>query len=198
MVLGGDDSVISKAARRLANGFLVRGAMAEDSLEIYVYGLEIIISTAVNLILTVALAVLFGRPADAFIYLMSTFPLRTFGGGWHAGTHLMCAALHACAFTAVSWLAATLWPYAPFAAIAAAHAAVIAIVLLRAPSEHPDNPLTGAARAKARRICIAYALLLAAAAMSAGTYGYMHLSLLIALGALSASGTMLFKNRPAE
>jgi accessory gene regulator B len=200
--------LLSKAAHRLANGFLVRGVIAEDSLEIYVYGLEIIISTVVNFILTFILAILFGRPADAPIYLLSTFPLRTFGGGWHANTHLLCGTLHACAFTAVSWLAALLRPYVSFVAlfcpyvsltvVAAAHVIIIAIVLLKAPAEHPDNPLTDAARVKARRGCIIYALILAAAALLAGIFSYIHLSLLISISALSAAGTMLFKNRATE
>jgi accessory gene regulator B len=163
-----------------------------------VYGLDIIISTLVNFILTFILAILFRRPADAPVYLLSTFPMRTFGGGWHANTHLLCGTLHACAFTAVSWLAALLWTHIPFTAIVAAHAVVIAIVLLRAPSEHPDNPLTDTARVKARRRCIAYVLILAAAAILAGISSYMHLSLLVTLSALSAAGTMLFKNKASE
>jgi accessory gene regulator B len=197
-VRSGGDDLFTRAAHRLANGFLSSGVIAEDSLDIYVYGFEIIISTVVNFALTLLLAILFGRPLDAPIYLLTTFPLRTFGGGWHANTHLLCGVMHACAFTAVSWLSAVLWGYVPFAAVSAMSAAVVVIVLLEAPSEHPDNPLTDAARIKSRRRCIAHALLLAAAAMLAGILGGKRLSLLIAFSALSAAGTMLFKSKPTE
>jgi cobalamin synthase len=106
--------------------------------------------------------------------------------------------MHACAFTAVSWLGAALWEYLPFAAVVGISAAAVVIVLLKAPSEHPDNPLADVARVKSRRRCIIHSLLLAAAAMLAGALDCAHLSLMIALSALSAAGTMLFKNKPTE
>jgi accessory gene regulator B len=190
--------MLEKLSVSLTAYFLLRGIITEDSREIYAYGFELILSTALNFALTFALAILYGRPLDALIYLLSTFPLRTFGGGWHANTHFLCSLMHACAFTAASWVSFWLWSYAPLWVAIALMAAVLIITLARAPSEHPDNPLTPDARVKSRRRCIVYAIILFAAAVAAGVLGYAHTSLLIAVSAFSAAATMLFVNKATE
>jgi accessory gene regulator B len=190
--------MLTKASQQMTEYFLQHGIISEDAREIYAYGFEIILSTVLNFILTAALALLYGRLWDALIYSASTFPLRTFGGGWHASTHFRCSLMHACAFTAASWICFWLWGYAPFVVVIVLMTVVLAIVLARAPSEHPDNPLTPTARIKSRRRCIVYTLILFAAATVAGMLGYAHISLLIAVSAFSAAATLLFVNKADE
>lgn len=190
--------MLSKTSQKMTEYFLRRGIITEDSREIYAYGFELILSTTLNFALTVVLAILYGRPLDAPIYLVSTFPLRTFGGGWHAGTHFLCSLMHACAFTAVSWLSFWSYTYMSLWAVIAVVFIAFVIILARAPSEHPDNPLTEDARVKSRRHCIVYALILCAGIVVAGALGYAHTATLVSVGAFSAAATMLFKNKSSD
>lgn len=61
--------------------------------DIYVYGTEIALSTLTGLFALIIVSSFFSRPYRWLPYLAGFVPLRLFGGGYHAKTHLQCVTL---------------------------------------------------------------------------------------------------------
>ncbi len=67
-----------------------------DNKEYYnviLYGLEIAISTLVNMILVITLALVFKIPMETLTFCLFFMPLRLFAGGAHAKSHSACIGL---------------------------------------------------------------------------------------------------------
>ena len=58
--------------------------------EVYVYGIEIIASTLMNLLSIILLSLIVGDVKAGVIFLLFFIPLRLFAGGYHADTYGKC------------------------------------------------------------------------------------------------------------
>lgn len=58
--------------------------------EITAYGFEIMLSTFLSVIAVMIFAFFMGRVKETMVFLMFFMPLRTYSGGYHAGTHIRC------------------------------------------------------------------------------------------------------------
>lgn len=58
--------------------------------EIYEYGLELLISTIMELLAVITVSLLIGRFFETVLFLIPFCFLRTYAGGFHAKTHLRC------------------------------------------------------------------------------------------------------------
>lgn len=187
--------MIEKTAIILTNKLHRNNIIDDNARDIYVYGFDLVISAFINFALIFVLAFLYQRPLDAFIYMICTRPLRTNGGGWHANSHWLCTTLHAVAFSIVSWLSFLIWQSTPWFALVIIHVVSFIIVWLKAPSEHPDNPLDEDAKRRMRRVCIVCSVLIMIVSMLLNIIGHHHLSVLMTLSMSSAVGTFLVTNR---
>lgn len=61
--------------------------------EVILYGLEIAISTFVNMILVISFAIVLGIPLETLVFCIFFMPLRFFSGGVHAKSHSACIGL---------------------------------------------------------------------------------------------------------
>ena len=61
--------------------------------DIYKYGIEITISTALNIFLVMLVAVLLGSPLSGICHLVCLILLRSFCGGYHASSYFKCNSL---------------------------------------------------------------------------------------------------------
>lgn len=61
-----------------------------EKAEIYVYGLQLILSTSFTILSIILSSIYFYRWYDAFIFLFFFIPIRLFAGGYHACTYLGC------------------------------------------------------------------------------------------------------------
>lgn len=59
-------------------------------LDIYVYGIELMISSLIGTILVLTLGILFGHVIESIIFMLSLSLIRVFSGGYHAETYLKC------------------------------------------------------------------------------------------------------------
>ncbi len=64
--------------------------ITESDKEEYMYGLELLISTTINLFCLILISFLFGKQQLLIPYLLSFIPVRLFAGGFHAKTHWGC------------------------------------------------------------------------------------------------------------
>ena len=60
-------------------------------LEIYIYGMELIISSLIETLILISLGVLFDRLIVTFIFIICFSTIRIFTGGYHAETYIKCA-----------------------------------------------------------------------------------------------------------
>ncbi len=62
----------------------------QDEKEYYQYGIEITISSILNIVLILAIGLLTHNICESFIFLMLFIPIRQFTGGFHASSYFKC------------------------------------------------------------------------------------------------------------
>lgn len=75
---------------RIAEVWCDSNVISGSDREEYIYGLELLISTIVNLFYLILISFLFGKQQLLIPYLLSFIPVRIFAGGYHARTHWGC------------------------------------------------------------------------------------------------------------
>lgn len=76
--------------------FLYRKKIVEyESIDVYQYGFEIVISTIIGFLITLVLGLLFKMVLLSFLYYIIFVTLRQFTGGYHANTYLTCNSIYA-------------------------------------------------------------------------------------------------------
>ncbi len=62
----------------------------EYPLEVYIYGIELMVSSFIGTVLVFGLGVISGYIAESIIFMLSLSAVRIFSGGYHANTYLKC------------------------------------------------------------------------------------------------------------
>lgn len=71
--------------------FLIKNnAVQDDEKEVYIYGLELFLSSIVNFAIILFIGYLFDRFFETIIFLITFCPLRQFSGGFHASNYARC------------------------------------------------------------------------------------------------------------
>lgn len=111
----------------------------EDVEAFYRYGIEITISSFLNIFLVVMLGVITGHLYDSFAYLFSFIFIRSFTGGYHAATYFRCNLLMCVTFMLVILFASVIdFSLALFSVIGFVSIIVIAIL---SPIENVNKPI---------------------------------------------------------
>lgn len=86
-------TLIKQISKHIFN-FMSRHIKVEAELkDVYIYGIEITVSTALNVCLVMLAAVLLGSPLSGVSHLGCLFLLRSFCGGYHASSYFKCNSL---------------------------------------------------------------------------------------------------------
>lgn len=87
---------------------------SEDEKEdVYIYGLELIISTVVELASILLISYLLFELKSGLIFLIMFVPLRLFTGGYHAKTYGKCFVISNCAYLTILVLKYIMWDNIP-------------------------------------------------------------------------------------
>lgn len=133
--------MLHKCALYLASILLKNQAISEEDLEIYVYGWEMILSTAGATLAILIISVLFKQFLGSLLYMLFFITLRSYAGGYHANSYLGCflititiylGALAVVYFTAPGYILTGMLALLPIS---------IFLVFWRAPQDHPNRPL---------------------------------------------------------
>ncbi len=85
--------MIKRISQHIYN-FMSRHIKTDSELEdVYKYGIEITISSILNICLVMLAAVLLGSPLSGMCHLVCLILLRSFCGGYHANSYLKCNSL---------------------------------------------------------------------------------------------------------
>ena len=67
-----------------------KNIIAKEDEEVYTYGIEVLVSSLIGILLILGIGFLLGRRWEALVFLLFFVPIRFFCGGYHAGRYLTC------------------------------------------------------------------------------------------------------------
>lgn len=82
--------MIEKISKKILLFVAAYVPMDKDTAEVYQYGIEISISTALNILITMMIAFIVGDPLCGIIFLICMVLIRSYSGGYHAESYLKC------------------------------------------------------------------------------------------------------------
>ncbi len=134
--------MIAKLAKSTAHFFVEKEIVSSEDEEVYVYGMELLFSTLFNIILAVIIGAVTSSMLETAIFLAAFISVRQCIGGYHAETHLGCISIFGVVLIAFAIIVKlTSDTFAIPISIVSAIVSFI-LVLLFAPVEHPNKPLS--------------------------------------------------------
>lgn len=83
-------SIITRLSKKIASIFILHGIIQEEDKEVYEYSFELLLSTILNSVAIIVIAILTKRILEATLFVIGFVPLRALAGGYHADTHFRC------------------------------------------------------------------------------------------------------------
>lgn len=185
--------MLSKMALQLSGALAGRGIIDSEDIVVYSYGLELMLSTAVNILLVIIISLLLHQPLSWLFFLLPFIPLRITAGGYHAKTHLGCCLTFAGAYLILLLTGIlTAGLVSPFILLGVS-AACFVIVLLLSPVPSSNKPLDDQQKRQNRRrslILSAAYILVTSVSLIAGA-GLMMLFTIFVLGQFGAAISLI-------
>ena len=132
--------MLNKIAYKIANKLLANKAIKEEVLDIYVYGLELLLSSIFSAGVIITIGTLLGRFPETVAFLITFSVLRSFTGGYHANSYWKCSVITLSVFGIVIILSeiisVQLFWYGILTIIG------ILLLLIFAPVDNPNKRLT--------------------------------------------------------
>nr|WP_312580178.1 accessory gene regulator B family protein [Sedimentibacter sp.] len=82
--------MIKYLSDNITDFFYSNNIIQEEDKEIYVYGLQLIISTIIGITLILVVGLILNRLFYSIIFLISFIPIRMYSGGYHASSYVKC------------------------------------------------------------------------------------------------------------
>ena len=151
--------MIHRSAAALARLWAASGVINSGDTEAYQYGLELIMSTLLNIALMLGLSAAMGHVWLLIPYLAAFIPLRLSAGGYHAKQHLACILFNGAVYFAALLIVNALSSReaSPFCLLACVVSA--AVTFLFAPVPARNKPLSPAERRRNRAVSLSLSLL---------------------------------------
>lgn len=124
--------------------YLVRSSAIPDTdeeREYYQYGIDITISSLLNIILILGIGAISGNIPESVIFLICFVLLRQFTGGYHADTYLKCNLTFCILFIAVLALYYTTAEYLSTYISILITFVCVSVFLVKCPIEHINKPI---------------------------------------------------------
>lgn len=186
--------MIAQLAQRIYSYMSRHINVDEELADIYKYGIEITISSALNIILVMAVSLAVKSPLSGISHLACLFSLRLFCGGYHADSYLKCNSLMVIFFV-ISYIGGRLIIYynlTDFQLTAAVLMLAFLPIYAFAPAKNKHKPLTERKAKKCRILSIIIYSILSAVGLCLTFFGYLYGSIII-ITLIEISGSVLFE-----
>ena len=122
--------------------------------DIYVFGVEVLLLNLLNILTAFIVSIITGTKLHFLTFILVFVPLRIFSGGYHAKTSEVCYLITTGTYV-LSVLCVNRFPemYTSIPALIALSVLIVPMILL-APIEHKNNPLSPHERKRNRLISI--------------------------------------------
>lgn len=183
--------MIARLSKRMASFFVRNEVIKSEDEEVYVYGLQLLLSTVFNGIIAFILAIISGTVLQCTCYLSVFILLRKSAGGFHAKTHFGCCFILAVVLS----LFILFIKFVPNEAYGIVTAIVVTfsvvIILMFAPLEHENKPISDRDKNRLRKNSINYAVLFALLVFVLFIAKLKIIMTCVALAMFTASSSML-------
>ncbi len=183
--------MIIRLSKRMASFFVRRKIIEKNDEEVYEYGLQLLLSTVLNALIALLLAIVSKTVIPCLFYLSAFVVMRKSAGGFHAKTHFGCCCILIvvlCCFIAFIKFVPT-EIYAAISIISLIIAAVT--ILLFAPLEHENIPLSDKDKVRLRKVSIAYMVVISGLVILFGIFNLSQIMVSTVLGIATSSGSVL-------
>ena len=131
--------LLARLAGKIGNNLVHSGVIKEEDAEIYIYGINQILTSELNVSSALIIGLIFGVFPEIAVFMAANIPLRSFAGGYHAKTPLSCYVFSVIMLIVVSiglkYLHLADWVYY------AVFVAATLVVLVLSPVEDRNKPL---------------------------------------------------------
>ena len=90
--------IIEKTSKAIAKSWAKNGIIEISLIDVYRYGIEISLSSALGMCLVILTGIIFFNFRDAVLFLLTFIPIRMYCGGYHADSYLICNISMLCTF----------------------------------------------------------------------------------------------------
>lgn len=155
--------MISKVAGSFLRFFQVDSKVDEERLEICRYGMEILISTLINMISIMIIGVIGGAWQESMLFLICFSFLRKQTGGYHAGSYFTCNLSLIFCYSILVWSYQSTVDEFGWTGMIIIYCIHFLIWYLFMPVENANKPLSDLQKKRAKKysfvISIAYAMI---------------------------------------
>ena len=138
--------MLNKTAVRLANKLLSLQIITEEVFDIYVYGVELLLSFFFSSLVIAIIGAIFGRVIETLVFLLVFVLLRSFTGGYHANSYLMCSIVTFSTYGTILLLAELFsLPLIAYIVLAILGGAMVLAIV---PIEHPNKKISKSQKKK--------------------------------------------------
>lgn len=138
----------------LATAWAKKGIIKLGELKSYQYGLELLLSTIVNLSIIFAISILLESIVFFLFYLWTFIPIRLCAGGYHAKSHAACITINAILFLIAIIIFQILTPKLCLCSSVVS----LVIILHFAPIQAKNKPLLEHERIRSRYTAICFTM----------------------------------------
>jgi accessory gene regulator B len=82
--------MLNRIIKRLTSYFYKNGIIEKKDIEVYEYGLEVLLTSVFEVLAIIIISIILGQFWVSVLFLLSFCLLRTFAGGFHAKTNFRC------------------------------------------------------------------------------------------------------------
>ena len=82
--------MLAKISKKMTSFFLRRNIITENEIDIYNYCFEVMLSTIINALLILIIALITHCVFESILYSVCFLVLRSYAGGYHAKSHIGC------------------------------------------------------------------------------------------------------------
>ncbi len=134
--------MLLRISKRVASFWCRNGIITDEYQDAYIYGIQLLLSTAINIFFMIAISWLLGETFAWIPFMIGFVPLRMTAGGYHAKTPLKCGLIFCGTYTLVLILIQFIpaWVQAPVIWINSL--ITLLLVFLFSPVPTANKPLT--------------------------------------------------------
>ena len=151
--------MIAAISMKISKSLLKSNAINQDELNVYAYGIQLLILGIVDWCITFLFMLLIGEIYLSIVYLLVFFALRKHCGGYHAETHISCIVISNVVYVVSVVISANI-QYENFTTLLLAGEIInFIIIYIFSPVEHPNKHIEPVEMARHRKMGRIYNLM---------------------------------------
>ncbi len=159
--------MIQAIAKNITRTLVKQNIIEFDDYSVYLFGMEMIVLAFSEVILLLMLGLVLGKILEVFVFLVCFAVLRSYAGGVHLNSALMCLTL----FTTLAFFAVYSVSITPMHPVVVLIECLLSLILVfrYAPIQSPNRPLSSSEinvfEKKSRQVALLFSIILIAASL---------------------------------